>query len=154
MRYPASDKILNEIKQRIVETANPLKIILFGSAARGELGPNSDLDILVVIPSGIHWRVTARSIYRNLIGVGFAVDIVGVNEEDIERYKDNIGMVIKPALDRGRIIYAKWKKDPESPTIYLFVLFTILQNFSQAWSRTELTCRNKYERQQRCPIMQ
>jgi len=54
MRYPASDKILNEIKQRIVETANPLKIILFGSAARGELGPNSDLDILVVIPSGIH----------------------------------------------------------------------------------------------------
>ena len=48
------NQILNEIKQRIVETANPLKIILFGSAARGELGPNSDLDILVVIPSGIH----------------------------------------------------------------------------------------------------
>ncbi len=107
MRYPASDKILNEIKQRIVETANPLRIILFGSAARGELGPNSDLDILVVIPSGIHRRVTARSIYRNLIGVGFAVDIVVVNEEDIERYKDNIGMVIKPALDQGRVIYAK-----------------------------------------------
>lgn len=110
MRYPASDKILNEIKQRIVETANPLKIILFGSAARGEVGPNSDLDILVVIPSGIHRRLTARSIYRNLIGVGFAVDIVVVNEEDIERYKNNIGMVIKPALDQGRVIYAKWKK--------------------------------------------
>ncbi len=107
MRYPASDKILNEIKQRIVETANPLKIILFGSAARGEVGPNSDLDILVVIPSGIHRRLTARSIYRNLIGVGFAVDIVVVNEEDIERYKNNIGMVIKPALDQGRVIYAK-----------------------------------------------
>lgn len=107
MRYPASDKILNEIKQRIVETANPLKIILFGSAARGEVGPNSDLDILVVIPSGIHRRVTARAIYRNLIGVGFAVDLVVVNEEDIERYKDNIGMVIKPALDQGRVIYAK-----------------------------------------------
>lgn len=110
MRYPASDKILNEIKQRIVETANPLKIILFGSAARGEVGPNSDLDILVVIPSGIHRRVTARAIYRNLIGVGFAVDLVVVNEEDIERYKDNIGMVIKPALDQGRVIYTKWKK--------------------------------------------
>ncbi len=107
MRYPTSDKILNEIKRRIVETAHPLKIILFGSAARGEVGPNSDLDILVVIPSGIHRRVTARSIYRNLIGVGFAVDIVVVNEEDIERYKDNIGMVIKPALDQGRVIYAK-----------------------------------------------
>ena len=62
MLYPASDKILSESKQRIVETANPVKVILFGSAARGELGPNSDLDILVVIPSDIHRRVKDRSI--------------------------------------------------------------------------------------------
>ena len=101
-----SEKILNEIVRRIVETAHPLKIILFGSAERGEMGPNSDLDILVVVPSGVHRRNTARSIYRNLIGVGFAVDIVVVTEEDIERYKDNIGMVIKPALEQGRSLYA------------------------------------------------
>ena len=101
-----SNQILNEITRRIVETAHPRKIILFGSAERGEMGPNSDLDVLVVIPSGIHRRKTARSIYRNLIGVGFAVDIVVVNEQDIERYKDNSGLVIKSALEQGRILYA------------------------------------------------
>jgi len=102
-----SDHILNEIIRRTVDTAHPNKIILFGSAERGEMGPNSDLDLLVLMPSGIHRRRTARSIYRNLIGVGFAVDIVVVTEQDIERYKDNIGMVIKPALERGRLLYAK-----------------------------------------------
>ena len=102
-----SDQILNEIIRRIVETAHPSKIILFGSAEREEMGPNSDLDVLVVMPSGTHRRNTARSIYRNLIGVGFAVDIVVVTEQDIERYKDNIGMVIKPALEQGRLLYAR-----------------------------------------------
>jgi len=57
---------------------------------------DSDLDILVVVRFGVHRRNTARSIYRNLIGVGFAVDIVMVTEEDIKRYKDNIGMVAYP----------------------------------------------------------
>ena len=102
-----SDNILNEIVRRAVDTAHPNKIILFGSAERGEMGPNSDVDLLVVMPSGVHRRNTARSIYRKLIGVGFAVDIVVVTEQDIERYKDNISMVIKPALEKGRLLYAK-----------------------------------------------
>ena len=101
-----SDETLNEIKRRIIETVHPRKIILFGSAVRGEMGPNSDLDILVVMPSGTHRRNTARSIYRNLIGVGFAVDIVVVTEQDLDKYRDNIGMVIKPALEQGKILYA------------------------------------------------
>jgi predicted nucleotidyltransferase len=101
-----NDEILNEIIRRIVATAHPRKIILFGSAGRGEMGPNSDLDILVVMPSGVHRRNTARSIYRNLIGVGFAADIVVVTEQDIELYHDNIGMVIKPAIEQGKLLYA------------------------------------------------
>jgi hypothetical protein len=70
------------------------------------MGPDSDLDVLVIIPPGIHRRKTARSIYRNLIGVGFAVDVVVVTEQDVERYKDNSGLVIKSALEQGRILYA------------------------------------------------
>jgi len=71
------------------------------------MGPNSDLDLLVVMPSGAHRRKTAKSIYRNLVGIGFAADIVVVTEQDIENYKENIGMVIKPALEHGRLLYAK-----------------------------------------------
>ncbi len=106
MSSVVSEKIIEEIKRRVIETAHPLRIIVFGSAGGGQMGPDSDVDLLVVMPSGLHRRDTARSIYRNLIGVGFAVDVVVVTERDIERYKDTAGMVIKPALEHGRLLYA------------------------------------------------
>ena len=52
--------VLDEVVQRIVAVADPEKIILFGPAARGELGPDSDLDLLVV-KSGVHRRKLAQS---------------------------------------------------------------------------------------------
>jgi len=106
MHKKLSPKLLQTIVDRVVESANPNKIILFGSAQRGEMGPNSDVDILVVMPPGVHRRKTAHSIYRNLIGVGFATDIIVVTEDDVEQHKDNIGLVIKPALEEGRVLYA------------------------------------------------
>jgi len=100
------DKIIDRIVHRIIATAQPRKIILFGSAVRGEMGPESDLDLLVVVAAGQHRRKTAQKIYRNLVGIGFAADIVVVTEEDIEKYKDHVGMVIQPALQTGRLLYA------------------------------------------------
>lgn len=99
------EKILEEVIQRIVEVAQPEKIILFGSAARGEMGRNSDIDLLVV-KSGIpHRGRLTEAIYTNLFGVGFAVDVIVVTQEDIERYRDSIGLIIEPALREGEIIY-------------------------------------------------
>lgn len=98
--------VLAEVVRRIVEVAQPDKIILFGSAVRGEMGPNNDLDLLVV-KSGVHRRHLAQAIYRNLIGVGFPVDIVVVTPEDIERYGDSIGLVLEPALREGRVVYER-----------------------------------------------
>jgi len=95
---------LSGIIRRIVEVAQPEKIILFGSAARGEMGPNSDLDLLVV-KSGAHRRRLAQEIYMNLFGVGQAVDVVVVTPEDIERYRDAIGLIIEPALREGKVVY-------------------------------------------------
>lgn len=100
------DEVLAEAVRRIVEAVQPRKIILFGSAVRGEMGPDSDMDFLVVIPSGGHRRKTAQKIYRHLIGMGFATDIVVVTEEDIEEFRNHIGMVIRPALEEGKELYA------------------------------------------------
>jgi len=97
-------EVLNEIIRRIVEVAQPEKIIVFGSAVRGEMGPNSDLDLLVV-KSGAHRRRLAQDIYMNLFGVGQAVDVIVVTPKDIERYGDAIGLIIEPALREERVIY-------------------------------------------------
>ena len=99
-------EVLDKIVQRIVAVAQPEKIILFGSAVRGEMGPNSDIELLVV-KSGVHRRRLAQAIYMNLIGVGQAVDVVVVTPEDIERYKDSFALVIEPALREGKVVYAR-----------------------------------------------
>jgi len=99
-------EVLDEVVRRIVEVAQPEKIILFGSAVRGEMGPNSDVDLLVVKPDVVHRGHLAGDIYVNLIGVGQAVDVIVVTPEDIERYRNAIGLVIEPALREGKVIYA------------------------------------------------
>ena len=97
-------EILEDIINRIVETARPERIILFGSAARGEMGPNSDVDLLIIRKGG-HSRKLVGQIYRRLHGVGAAVDAVMVSPADVERYKDSHALIIKPALAEGRVVY-------------------------------------------------
>jgi predicted nucleotidyltransferase len=95
---------LDAIIRRIVEVAKPDKIILFGSAARGEMGPNSDVDLLV-IKSGANRLELTGQIYMNMHGVGEAVDIIVVTPEDVERYRDSHALVIAPAVQQGKVVY-------------------------------------------------
>ena len=84
---------LAEIVRRIVDTAEPERVILFGSTARGEAGPHSDMDFLI-IKSASNKRELGASIRRALYGVKAAVDLVVASPEDIERYKDSHAVVI------------------------------------------------------------
>src|SRR5947209_20126378 len=97
--------VLAEIVQSVVEAAQPDKIILFGSAARGEMGPNSDIDLLVIKAGKFNrWRLMT-AIYRHLRGKGAAVDVVVVTPEEVKRYGDSPYLVIHPALREGKIVY-------------------------------------------------
>ncbi len=98
--------LLGEIVRRVVEVARPDRIVLFGSAARGEMGPDSDVDLLVIKSGVEHRRRLAQRIYRGLIGVGVPVDIVVAAPEDIERFGQRVGSILRPALRAGREIYA------------------------------------------------
>ena len=97
-------QILDEIVRRVVEVAWPEKIILFGSAARGEMGPHSDVDLLVVKRDADALELMGE-IYMNLDGVGAAVDAVVVTPDDVERYRESHALIIKPALQQGRVVY-------------------------------------------------
>ena len=99
-------ELIDEIVEKIVEAVQPLRIILFGSAARGEMGPNSDLDFLVVMPDGTHrWR-TADILCMKLMDASKPVDIVVTTESSLRELKDNWSLVYYPALREGREIYA------------------------------------------------
>jgi len=99
------DPILQDLIHRIVEVADPDRIILFGSWAKGCNRDASDIDVLVVKHQADR-RDTKARIYRNLIGLGRAVDVIVVRPEDIERYGDSPSLVLYDALHEGKEIYA------------------------------------------------
>ena len=100
-----SNPWIARLADEIVRRFHPLRLILFGSHARGDAGADSDIDLLVV-KSGVHRRRLAMAIYRALVGVGCAVDVVVVTPEDIVRYGRSPALVIEPALREGKVIYA------------------------------------------------
>jgi len=97
--------VLADIVRRVVEAAQPDKIILFGSAARGEMGPDSDIDLLVIKRGRFNRRRLTAKIYHNLYGAEAAVDAVLVTPEEVERYRDTHCLVICPALREGKLVY-------------------------------------------------
>jgi len=100
-----AQEVLGKIVQRIVAVAQPERIILFGSAAREEMGPNSDVDLLVVKSGEFDQGRVLGDIYVSLHGVGQAVDVVLVTPEQVERYRNTHYLVIAPALREGKEIY-------------------------------------------------
>ncbi len=100
-----SKELLQEVTRRIVASVKPRRVLLFGSAARGQITRNSDFDMLVVVSERAHRRRTAQKIYRNLHGSGVAVDIVVATESDLKKYGKRAGTILKTALQEGRVLY-------------------------------------------------
>jgi len=101
-----ASEVIESLVQSIVEAVHPLKIILFGSYARGETDPGSDIDVLVVMPEGVHRRRTAQLLYRRIKGLGVPFDILVATPGSLEKHKDNIGLIYRSVLREGKEIYA------------------------------------------------
>jgi predicted nucleotidyltransferase len=104
-RSPPTD-LIEELVRRIVAAVQPERIFLFGSAARGEMSADSDIDVLIVKSGVTHRRRLAQDIHLRLFGLGVPVDIIVVTPEDIEAFGDKVGTIIGPALRESREIYA------------------------------------------------
>ena len=100
-------ELLQEITRRIRETTTPERIILFGSYARGDPGPDSDLDLLVIVEGIIHTRQESTRIRRALRGLLVPIDIIVATPAQIERYRDSIGLIYGPALREGKVLYER-----------------------------------------------
>lgn len=59
----------------------------------------------MIVRGPVHRRALAQEVYRNLHGVPVPVDIVVPTEQDVERYGDRVGTILRPALREGEVIY-------------------------------------------------
>jgi predicted nucleotidyltransferase len=98
---------LPEITRRLLDVSDPERIILFGSYARGDHDPDSDLDLLVVLEGVSTPRKESTRLRRSLRGLLIPVDILVATPEQIERHKDSVGMIYRSALSEGKVIYER-----------------------------------------------
>jgi uncharacterized protein len=92
---------------RIIRECHPLKIILFGSHGREEAGPESDVDLLVVLPEVLNTRQAAVAIRRLLGDLPVPKDIIVTTPAAIACRGDIVGTVLRPALREGKVLYER-----------------------------------------------
>jgi predicted nucleotidyltransferase len=101
-----SQDVIDNLVDRIKKVIEPKEVILFGSAARGLMAHDSDIDVLVVVPEGTHRRHTSQEIHMNLFGFEYPVDVLVATKEDLEKHKNNPGLIYQNILKEGKTVYA------------------------------------------------
>ena len=102
-----NEQLIAEIVRRLRDALNPTTIYLFGSWAYGQAGPDSDLDILIVVPeSDISFFQRAALAYRALRHIGTPVDVQVYTQEEFSRRSDLPVSFERTVREKGRVLYA------------------------------------------------
>ena len=101
----SGDARIDELVRRIVEGFAPLRVILFGSRARGDNRPDSDVDLLVVVPDEVNRREVAIRMYGAAGELDVAPDFVVVRESTIRKSDGLAGSAYYDALREGAMLY-------------------------------------------------
>ncbi len=99
------DKVIKKIVQRILSVAQPDRIILFGSAATGQMNRDSDIDLLIVEPQIEDRRAEYVRVRRALRDFDYPFDILFITTQWFEESKNVIGGIAYPAHKHGKVIY-------------------------------------------------
>ena len=105
MHMGVDDKIIAEIVRRILTVIQPDRIILFGSAATGQMTKDSDIDLLIVEPDTKDQKEQYLRVIKSLRGLGYPFDILFITTEWFEDSKELVGGIARPANKHGKVIY-------------------------------------------------
>lgn len=97
--------LVEEIVRRILTVAKPERIILFGSAAAGQMTRDSDIDLLVLENNPGNTRKESVRLRESLRGLGYPFDVIVIATERFEESKNVIGGIAFPANKYGKVIY-------------------------------------------------
>jgi uncharacterized protein len=96
--------VIDEAARRITEAAPGARVILFGSHARGEAGPDSDVDLLVVEPRVEDPNREIVRLQRVLAPLRLPADVIVVSEAHVEEWGDVASTMLHEALREGRVL--------------------------------------------------
>lgn len=100
-----TNEAISEMTERIVQRFHPVRVILFGSHARGDARPDSDVDLLVVLPQVENKRESAVQIRQVLADLPVSKDVIVTSPEEIEQKGHLVSSILRPALREGVVLY-------------------------------------------------
>lgn len=100
-------KTIDKMVRRLVRRFKPDQIILFGSHARGTAGPDSDVDLLVVLPVSGSKRDKEIEMRLALHNIHVPKDIIVVTPDEVARRRNIPGTIVRPALLEGKVLYVR-----------------------------------------------
>lgn len=101
------DALIEQIVGRLLNASNPDRIVLFGSAARGQMTADSDIDLLVLMPSVPNPRKESVRLRIALGDLKRPIDVIPLETSRFEEEKDIVGGLAYPANKYGRVIYER-----------------------------------------------
>ena len=101
------ERMIQEMVLRIVAVADPEKVVIFGSRARGDDDPESDVDLLVIQETDLPRPKRSVPLYAALRDYPFPIDVVVYSPEEVEEFKNLPLSFIQTALREGRVLYEK-----------------------------------------------
>ena len=106
-----TEELLQQMVHAIVREVNPERVYLFGSHARGEAGPRSDVDLLIVErqpfgPQRSRMEETGR-VYLSLRGILVPTDVLLFSEDEFAEWQDSLTHVVGRCLREGRLLYER-----------------------------------------------
>jgi len=99
--------IIDEMVRRLVERFDPLRVILFGACARDEIGPDSDVDLFVIMPDGTDTRQAAVRMLNALADAGVPKDVLVGTPDTLARLGDAPGLIYRTVLKEGKSLYER-----------------------------------------------
>jgi predicted nucleotidyltransferase len=106
-RRQITPQLIDRMVLRLARRFKPEQIILFGSHARGTAGPDSDVDLLVVMPVSGRKRDFELAMRLALHDFAVATDVIVVTPEEMARRRNIPGTIVRPALHEGKVLYVR-----------------------------------------------
>ena len=104
-RIATDDPLVRAVVEQVVAEAAPLRVVLFGSRAEGTARPDSDIDLLVVMPDGTDRRAAMTEIGSRLRRPGVGIDLLVTTPAVLAARGDDPGLIYRTILRTGRDLY-------------------------------------------------